>query len=195
MKTILFSLIFLMLFQYCTSQNRDMSKILDIIINPKTKRETLNQAINQLTDEKEPPTFWSNISNSNTYSAYHRRLAIFSLFKRHIKENVTLNEFAEYLNKPTWLDRQNLVLITEVLGELPVQFTLDDTILQIKIFPELPGEGWDYWAVYLRIEGEINKEDFYQTIQQGNNYTNEKIKNQKLLEYGLAPDSFTQVKK
>ena len=60
----------------------------------------------------------------------------------------------------------------------------------VKIFKNGSFGISDSFVVYLRIDGSITVDDFYQVIMQSDVYTNDEVKNKKLLEFGFVPDQF-----
>ena len=93
------------------------------------------------------------------------------------------------LMHPNWLEIENIQVVQTIGGAIPVKFNFDDTILVIHVFPNLPDGRYERWAIYLRIEGKISVEDFYEIISSGGKKGKKELKKSKLLEFGLSPDS------
>jgi hypothetical protein len=122
----------------------------------------LDQAIAKLPlSPSESPKFWSRIANDSTYSRYHRRRAVFQLFRRHIHAGMRLNDLAHLLNRPTWLRAGDIDVIDILAGELPVSFGPRDVVFVLRVLPE-PRQ--DTSAVYLRIAGRVDIEGYRSCI-------------------------------
>ena len=161
--------------------------ILSVIADPTTDLETVVTSVKKLGDVDESPAFWTRIANDNSFSAQHRRIFIFQLFLRHVKNEITLRQFSKILDKPSWLKIENISVVRELAGKIPITFDMKNTILAIAIFPEISSSRFSHWTIYLKIEGKITSNDFYQLICSENEVA-EELQQKKLIEYGLSPD-------
>ena len=167
-----------------------MNLELEKIANAGITKDSLLKALLALDEVNENPQFWSDIANDSSFSDTHRRYAVFMLFKRHIKTGISIEEFRKLLGKPSWLTYDDISLIEAVGGEIPMEFTLTDSIFVWNVFPDLPDGRWQHWAIYIKIEGKISREDFYNAISNSDGGASPEIKNKRLLEFALAPDNF-----
>ncbi len=163
-----------------------MDKSLLIISDPETDTELFLQEIRQLGAVTEPAHFWAAITSSAAYSSERRRQAVFQLFKRHVTPGLTLAELAIILDGPTWLAGDNLSVVTNLAGELPVKFTLDDTIFVLRVFPELVDDLYGPWSIYLRVGGKVEPEAFLDLLR-GEGVSDE-VRQAELLELAFSPD-------
>ncbi len=170
-------------------KNNSMDNNMKIISDPNSSQYLLLKSVSNLKSIKEKPVFWTSIANSEKYRAEHRRVAVFMLFKRHIKSKISLMKLGEILDNPTWLKYENINTINTIIGEMPIKFNLNDNLISIYVFPELPKDSYNHWAIYLRVEGKMKPEDFYEIIKNGGINGNTELKERKLLEFGLSPDS------
>ena len=161
-----------------------MSRLLHVIANPKTDKETLMRAIQQVGAVTEAASFWSDIANSNSYSQDHRRRAVFQLFLRHVSPGITLAELARILANPSWLADEEIHVVTFLAGKIPVEARFEDTIFLLRLFPDLPDGRWLYWAIYLSVSGKIKAESLSKVLR-GDEVA---AGDAKLLEFGLSPD-------
>jgi hypothetical protein len=134
-----------------------MADVSAIIANPRTKKAALVKAIQQLGPLDQPAAFWSAIANSADYNADHRRRAVFELVRRHVLPGTTLGELARLLDTPTWLDDDDIAVVTVLGGKIPVSWTFDDTVLVLSVHPGQPTDDDQPWAIYLRVEGQIDE--------------------------------------
>lgn len=177
-------------FLSCTDLKSDyMNNNLKNIADPASSKDSLLNALSNLKEVNENSTFWADIANSDRFNNDHRRRAVFMLFKRHVKPKIRLKELGEILNHPTWLQFENIHIIKELTGEIPVEFNLNNTAILINIFPDLPDGQYERWAIYLSIEGKISVEDFYKIISSGGKKVMKELRERKLLEFGLSPDT------
>jgi hypothetical protein len=157
-----------------------------IIRDPETDTELFLQEIRQLDAVTEPAHFWAAIANSAAYSSEGRRQAVFQLFQRHVSPGITLAELARSLNNPRWLAGEDLSVVTNLAGELPVEFTLDDTIFVLRVFPELMDDLYGPWSIYLRVGGKVEPKAFLDLLR-GEDVSDE-VRQAELLELAFSPD-------
>ena len=170
-----------------------MNDLLLTIADPKTNRDALIQAIQDLTqDVVEPAQFWADIANNVEYSKDHRRRAIFELFRRHVAPGMTIFELAKILDNPNWLAEEDIYVIIDLAGEIPVELTADDTVFVLNIFPDLPDGRYQNWAIYLRVSGKVDTQDFFNLLQ-GDETVSSSVKEAEILEFALVPDDPTNV--
>src|SRR4051812_45305067 len=83
----------------------------------------------QLKNAKESSDCWREVANNPDYSKERRRLAVFRLFKAHVKKGVTLKQLANILLNPSWFDLDDILVIEALGGSLPVRLTVENTVL------------------------------------------------------------------
>jgi hypothetical protein len=133
-----------------------------VISDPSVTKQALEAAINQLSGTSEPPSFWSSIANDPQYSDDHRRIAVFQLFKRHVRPGRTISEVAATLNKPTWLKEENLAIVERIHGKIPVKWDLVNSVFSIRI--GLPPENNS--TIYLKVkEKRIQPKELYECLK------------------------------
>lgn len=169
----------------------DMNNLLSIIADPQTNKERLIRAIQSLGTVTETANFWTKIANSEQYSQYHRRIAVFQLFKRYVSRGMTLSELAQVVDNPSWLAKENISIVDSLGGKIPVKWTFEDTVLVLGVFPELPDGRYDHWAIYLRVSGKVTGENFIRLLR--GESVSEDVSNAKILEFAFSPDDPTEV--
>jgi len=133
-----------------------------IIANRNVSKEDLRLAIGAMGAWSNHPSFWSSIANSKDYTAEHRRLSVFQLFKRHVRAGQRLFDLAEILDRPTWLQEENITLIESFHGKVPVVWDLVNSIFAIRL--GLPAENNS--AVYLKLTGkQIDAKSFFRLLK------------------------------
>jgi len=163
-----------------------MDDSLSIITDPDSDYESLLKSVRQLGPVTMPVQFWADIANSDAYRPDHRRQAVFQLFQRHVSPGITLAELARSLNNPRWLAGDDLSVVTNLAGELPVEFTLDDTIFVLRVFPELVDDLYGPWSIYLRVGGKVEPEAFLDLLR-GEGVSDE-VRQAELLELAFSTD-------
>ena len=166
-----------------------MDDLLQVIANPKTDKETLMRAIQQLGTVTEAAHFWSNMANSDSYSQDHRRRAVFQLWKRHVSPGITQAQLAQILANPSWLADEDIHVVTFLAGKIPVKVRFEHTIFLLRLFPDLPDGRWKYWAIYLSVSGKVKAESV-RCVLRGDAVG---ASSAKVLEFGLSPDDPTNV--
>lgn len=134
------------------------------ISQPNLQPNLLRQALKELPPDGEESTFWTRIANDTRYPIYQRRSCIIALFRRHVHVGMTLARIGQILDRPVWLEDQNLHVFKEVLGKIPIKITPDDTVVSIVVLPEADQKTS---AVYLRIQGHVTKEALLKFLQTG----------------------------
>jgi hypothetical protein len=150
--------------------------------NKEIEEKALLLAIKELGPVTESAKFWTDIVNSTDYTKVHRRHCIFQLFRRHVSPGMRLSELAQILDNPNWLKDENVHVVAELEGKIPVQWTLEDTVFVFLVFPELPME--NNWAVYLRISGKVDRESFIKLLR--DQAVDQNIKDAVVLEIGFS---------
>ncbi len=164
----------------------DIDKLLSAIADPKINKKALMQAIKDLGPVTEPSQFWANIANCDKYNKNHRRYAVFQLFKRHVSSGLTLFELARILDNPRWLADDDITIVTGLAGKIPIKWTFEDTVFVIAVFPELTDNGYDRWAIYLRVSGKITRESLIRVLR--GEIISENMRNARIPEFALIPD-------
>jgi hypothetical protein len=172
---------------------QNMDKLLSIIADPKTDRQTLIQAIQQLGPVTEPASFWSAIANNAEYNQVARRWAVWELFRRHVEPDITLADLASVLDNPTWLADEAVSIVTVLGGRIPVKWTVEDTVFVLLVFPDLPNGPYKSWGVYLRVSGQVDRESFINVLR--GQPVSAEVSNAQVLEYGLVPADPTKLDK
>jgi len=155
---------------------------LEQIADKHSSEKKLIDAIRNLGPVKEPADFWIKISNDNSYSKFHRRHCIFQLFYRHIQPGMSLSSLATIFNKPHCLHENDIYVIEDLGGHIPVSISAGDTILVINVLPE---NDTDYFQVYFKVSGEMSAKDFYQLLN--GQLVNPLVKQSKIIEMGFNP--------
>lgn len=166
---------------------------LSIIADKDAKEAELVQAIRKLGPVSEPASFWADIANNQEYSSAQRRHCVFQLFKRHVKPGMTLSELAQTLDNPTWLEDDDVTVLLDLAGHIPVKWTADNTVVVLSVFPNVPDGRLAHWAIYVSISGHIDQEEFINVIR--GRQVAQRIKDAKILQLGFVPEDPTASEK
>jgi hypothetical protein len=160
-----------------------MQDLLATIANPETDQRTVAQSIRALGPPSEDPHFWTAIANSDRHTAEHRRRAVVALFERHARPPLTLAELARTLDGATWLTDDDVDVVRELGGMVPVTFDLENSVFVLRLLPETPRDRRAAWAVYLRVEGTLGLEAFRNAVH--GRSTDVDVLGRRVLEVGL----------
>ncbi len=147
-----------------TQNTIDVSSLrgpLSIVANIKSTQEQLYQAVQNLDNVKESPLFWTTIASDLSYKEEHRRLCVYELFVRHVAVRMSLFDLSKILDSPNWLKRDDIDVVGPVYDHIPVGKLPGNTVVVIRIFPQLAG---DVWGVYLRVSGSLSKDQIIRII-------------------------------
>ena len=126
-----------------------------VIANKDSSEAELLDAINTLSmPAHEPPTFWLDLANNLNYSPMHRRHCVFQFFRRHVRPGMTLTKLGRVLGHPTWLRPDDIDIVQAVIGELPIAWSPEDTIVVLRIQVGAPGL---CAAAYIKIAGKVRR--------------------------------------
>ncbi len=90
-------------------------------------------------------------------------LAVIELFRRHVTKGITLHRMAKLLEGATWLQDEDVDVVTAIEGEIPVTWNLEDTVFVIRLFPE--SERQSSFAIYLRVAGKVPLDSFIRLLR------------------------------
>ena len=121
-------------------------------------------------------------ANNPTNSQAGRALAVFTLFRHHIRPGASAPEVHRVLTDTRWLQRTDLYGVYALRGKIPVQMTFEDTVFVIHLFRETD-ENRSPWHIYFRLAGENLREEDALAFLRGDPTT---AGNRKLLEFALC---------
>jgi hypothetical protein len=160
-----------------------------IISDPGVGEAELIDAIGRLGPVTEPAGFWAALANSDNHSLIQRRHYVLQLFRRHIRPGMRLSTLALMLDDPQWLNPEDLEVIEDLGGSIPVQMTAGDTVFKLRVMPNrgLP----DVWAVYFRVAGKITRDQLYTLLHE--HVGDEAIALAEILQIGFSPPTVQSV--
>jgi hypothetical protein len=162
------------------SSAHDNSSLLKTIADRQANAAEVERAMIELGPVSEPPQFWADIANDQSYSVERRRLCILLLFRRHVHAGMTLAEVAEKLHNPDWLPDKDIILVDLVAGLIPVRTVFGDTVFALILLPEKQG---DKVAVYLRISGNVGAQEVGEVLR--GKVTSGRVAESKVAEIGF----------
>lgn len=130
------------------------------------------------------PRFWSAIANTPAFSRFHRRRAVFHLFRWHVSPGMQLSELKSLLNHPTWLRDTDIDEVTILKGQIPVEVNFKDTVFVLVVLPD-PGKDTD--GIFLRVGGKVELEQFKRLLL-GTGKATLQARTTKIVEMGLCED-------
>jgi hypothetical protein len=140
--------------------NQVMQPLLDMIANPATDLDALDQALRQLGSPVEGERFWVDIIRSDAFTAPHRARAIRALFERYVRSPTTLGELSRTLHAVDWMRPDSVDVVTDVGGLVPVTFNPQDTVLVWRPLGHIPAQSGTALAVYFRVRGRVARDTF-----------------------------------
>jgi hypothetical protein len=139
----------------------------------------------------EPPAFWTALANDGKVETWRRALSVYLLFERHVKRGGTLGELAELINKPKWIDEDDVQVVTKG-GIMPLKRTPGDTIFCVVVFRDDAVEtSSKQFALYVNVSGKMDKKTFLSIILKRDKSDNEK---QTIKDWAFTPNWDTYVK-
>lgn len=135
---------------------------LEQIANRAIAPSALQSAMARLGSVTEPPSFWLDILNDETYSAAHRARALCQLFRRHVRLPVNVVELAAFLRHPAWINARTVRAVKHLKGEIPVEWNPGETVLALRI--EAPRTE-AVPVLYLRLSASVEAEAFVGTMR------------------------------
>ena len=155
--------------------------VLAAIANKDSDYDELLMAIQSLGEVKESPDFWNSIANNPDYKNFHRAYCAIQLFKRHVTDGMSLGSLSKLLWNPSWVNDEDITTVQELVGEIPLTWTFEDTVFALRIFPELTKLSG--FAIYLRVSGKVDLSSFISSLR--GQEVDEVTKNAIVLEVGF----------
>lgn len=97
----------------------------------------------------------NSIANDRSKGQEERARAVFTLFARHIRPGSSAEEAHRALLDLRWLKDSQLRKIVTVGGWLPVEWTSDNTVFQVDLFPNGAETPWSPWVIYFSLSGRL----------------------------------------
>lgn len=160
------------------------SSPIEVIADKRRDEGELVEAIQNLGPVNEPPGFWTDIAEDESYGRLHRRHAVFQLFHRHVAPGMTLSQLALILRRPSWLTDEQITAVEDLGGHIPVGLTFDNTVLVLDVLPG-PAPKPDRWLIYLSVRGQVAPEDFQRLLRGG--AVDQAVSEAAILEVGFSP--------
>jgi hypothetical protein len=148
-----------------------------IVTGRKATDEAVLGAVSRLGPVNEPPSFWVSIANDSTYPDFHRRRAVFALFRRHAHRCTSLRQLSKILQHPTWLSDGGIREISYLTGSIPVEMNPGEKVFEVLV---LAGP-----VIYIRILGDINRDDLSAWLL---NPHTERLEDAVILQFGYGDD-------
>jgi hypothetical protein len=114
----------------------------------------LRKVLDRLGAVDEPPEFWAHIVSDTRFSPVHRRLCLYSLFRRHAAGK-RVDFFFALPHAETWFAKQHVTEATYA-SKVPVKRPAGQTVFMLR--PELPPGNSS--AIYLRLSGMVTCDEF-----------------------------------
>lgn len=81
------------------------------------------------------PVYWSSRANDLALPVNDRCEAVYEIFRRFVWPGLTLTDFANLLNRPSWLQKNQIRQVEVFMGKLPVHFNLNGSVYCFEFFP------------------------------------------------------------
>jgi hypothetical protein len=153
---------------------------LAMISDSESTDQHLLWALIRLGKVTEPASYWSKLANSTKYRKTHRILCVNQLFKRHVQRSIKVSVFARLLDDPNWMLDNEVQLLGSISGWIPVEPSLGDTILIVRVFADSPEA---HENIYLKVRGEMSVDEFVKAMRGNGNA--ERMQDRVLLDYGF----------
>jgi hypothetical protein len=100
---------------------RSVDSNVRIFGDPKSSRDAVLHAISQITPDVADADLWVRVANDPSYQPFHRAVAVYELFQRHVRKSMTLQQMASLFAGCQWLQDAFVERIELMGGEVPVQ--------------------------------------------------------------------------
>ena len=119
--------------------------------NPKSDDGTVLRTAAQITPGGAPAQMWADVANDSSYRMFHRAVAAYELFKRHLERPSTLEQTASLLAGGRWLHDAVIEKVETMGGEVPVEVPADGAAFVIR-FPKDPAAPHPEVGFYLAVD-------------------------------------------
>jgi hypothetical protein len=91
-----------------------------IFLDPRSDDAAVLRAVSRITSGHSSATLWTQVANDPKYRPFHRAVAVYELFKRHVAKPMALKQLARLLDGAPWLLEAAIEKIEVMGGEIPV---------------------------------------------------------------------------
>lgn len=109
----------------------------------------------------EPAGFWARIANDPSYPRNRRRQSVFQLLYRHLRVPTVLGALAGLLAGAAWLQEQDISVLGDVGGHVPVTPTFGGTVLVIDVLP-----ADHHWLIYVSVLEQVDAADAFRLLRE-----------------------------
>jgi hypothetical protein len=131
--------------------NVDSSTFLD----PTSDDDAILRAVARMTGDRVPAGLWAHVANDPAYRPFHRAVAVYELFQRHVATPATLEQIARLLDGGGWLRNAALEKIESMGGEAPVLVPAGGAAFVIRL-PHDPTAARPEIGVYLALDRDLD---------------------------------------
>jgi len=125
-----------------------------IFLDPKSDDDAIVRAISRMPDGSVPASLWTQVANDPSYRPFHRAVAAYELFRRHVTP-VTLEQIARLLAGGRWLLDAEIEKIELMGGEIPVRVPTSGTAFIIRL-PNDPTTTYPDVGMYLALDRDLD---------------------------------------
>jgi hypothetical protein len=133
MNRLVFALILLSLITGCVSEDAAKSDLSlrkglakKVLTDTNSTTAAIALAINELSNDDVPPSFWVALSNDTKYPEAVHSAFIYHLFRHYVHPGTTLNELAGVVGPARWIKAENVIEIINFSGAYPVRTSFGD---------------------------------------------------------------------
>jgi hypothetical protein len=109
----------------------------------------------------EPAAFWAELANNADLEASCRRVCVLELFRRHVQPGMSLDEVADILDGPTWLEESDVTDFAQYSGYVPLPLTQGDGDFGIHVLARPLERGW----IMIKVKGICTKAQFVSALK------------------------------
>lgn len=97
------------------------------------------------------------LANDEKSTQEVRAKAVFTLFAHHIRPGFSAAQVRAVLTDTNWVSETNLYGVYSLKGKVPVDWTFDNTVFCMHLFPEEMEKRWSPWVIYISLPNSMSE--------------------------------------
>jgi hypothetical protein len=127
----------------------------DAVSSPESSDARLWAAASRLPTAASTVELWTGVANDRRYRPFHRGLAAYQLFRRHVRVPVPVGELRSLLAGAGWLRDTAIERVRAMGGEVPVPVPPDGVVFVVRL-PASDDETVPALGLYLALDRAID---------------------------------------
>jgi len=153
--------------------------------DPRSDDDAVLRAVSQIPSGVTDASLWTRVANDPSYRPFHRAVAVYELFRRHIATPVTLQRTALLLAGGAWLPDAAIEKIESMAGETPVRIPAGGAAFIVRL-PGHTAAAHPEIAIYLALDRTLDPRLLRDALTA--TAADPKVREVRIMEFALVPE-------